>query len=151
MENVIKAKALEELEAFLKNSGEDVENYIGKVFINESIVTRDFVEGVNNTTNEIVVALLAKTPQGLKVAYNNSIEYGPDATEEEVLEIISKAFPTKEEIEEAKRQQEEEMKRKEEFQKQMQELNPQELAEMLQQQQGTGVEERNDQEPTESK
>jgi len=127
----IKAKAMEELVKFLENNEEDKNNFIAKVDTTEGILTNDFEKGLEKEYNEVIVILLAKTPNGLQNAYTNVIAYDPEADKEEVFRLIEKAFPTKEEIVEAKAKAAEQEKARKEFEERMQNINPQELAAMM--------------------
>ena len=135
MEN-IQNKALEEVKAFLERSGEKPEVFIAKVQIFENVMTSDLEEGEVKFNNEVSIVLLAKTPQGLQVAYNNVIAYENNQTEEEIFEAIEKAFPTAEEIEEARAKAAKEAEAKAKFQEQIQNINPAELAKLAQEQVG---------------
>jgi len=127
----IRARAAEELKAFLERSEEDLNNFIAKVQIFADVLTEDYVEEKVTTHNEISVVLLAKTPNGLQVAYNNTIVYDPTKSEEDIFKLIKDAFPTKEEIVKAKEEAAKQEAARKEFQERMQNLNPQEVAELM--------------------
>jgi len=127
MENV-KQKALEEVTAFLERAGEDKNVFIAKVQVQENVLTCDYEKDETITSHEVSVVLLAKTPKGLEVAYNNVISLADSLTEDQMFEKIEQAFPTAEEIEASRKQAEEERKKREEFQKQMEQINPAGLA-----------------------
>ena len=135
MEN-IKQKMLEEVEAFVIRSGEDIKAFTAKVQVFNGVVTKDFSTGETKEENELVVTLLAPTPEGVKAVYSNVVGFKDSDTEEEVFDKIVKAFPTKEEIEEAKKQREEEIKAREKIQQEMMsKLNSEEIAKMMQEEQ----------------
>ena len=127
----IRARAAEELKAFLERSEEDLNNFIAKVQIFADVLTEDYAEEIVTTHNEISVVLLAKTPNGLQVAYNNTIVYDPTKSEEDIFKLIKDAFPTKEEIVKAKEEAAKQEAARKEFQERMQNLNPQEVAELM--------------------
>jgi hypothetical protein len=132
-----KTKAVEEMRSFLDRSGEEAVNFIIKVQVIESVLTVDLADEVNATdTHELNVVLLAKTPQGIQVAYSKIIPFSNDDAEDDVLVRIEEAFPTQEEIDAERAKAAEEAKKREEFQQQMQQLDPQELAKMALQQAG---------------
>ena len=130
--NNIKGKALTELKAFLDRSGEELNTFIAKIQVFENVLTVDFEAGTEVATNEVSVALLAKTPQGIQVAYNNVIPYDASLSEEEIFTIITNAFPTKEEIDAAREKAAAEAEARKGFEEQMQGLDPQALAAMAQ-------------------
>ena len=125
-----KLKAVEEVKNFLLRSDEQVENFITKVQVFENVLTVDLATNVEEIKHELNVVLLAKTPQGIQVAYNNVIQFTDEMTADEVNEAIANAFPSKEDIDNARKQAAEETEKKEAFQQQMQQLDPQELAKM---------------------
>jgi len=125
-----KLKAVEEVKNFLVRSEEEIENFIAKVQVFENVLTVDFATNDEEVKHEINVVLLAKTPQGIQVAYNNVISFTDAMSAEEVNEAIVNSFPTKEAIVAARKAAEEEATKKEAFQQQMQKLDPQELARM---------------------
>ena len=126
-----KEKAVEEMKNFLERSGEEPDNFIVKVQVLEDILTVDLAYDDKSTTrHELSVALLAKTPEGLQLAYNKVIPFTEEEAEEDVMNAITNAFPTQEEIDEGRKKAEEEAARRKEFQEQMQNLDPQELAKM---------------------
>jgi len=135
MEN-IQNKALTEVKAFLDRSGEKQEVFIAKVQVFENVLTSDLEDGEVKYNNEISVVLLAKSPQGLQVAYNNVITYEAGQNEDEIFKAIEDAFPTLEEIEAARAKAAEEAEAKAKFQEQMSSLDPAELAKLAQQQAG---------------
>ena len=131
-----KLKAVEEVKNFLERSNEEVKNFIVKVQVFENVLTVDLATDDENIEHELNVVLLAKTPQGMQVAYNNVISFTDDMSPEEINEAITTAFPTKEAIEEARKAAAEEEAKREAFQQQMQQLDPQELAKMATKQVG---------------
>ena len=130
MEN-IKNKAITELKGFLDRSGEKLETFVAKVQVFEDVLTVDFEAGTSVSKNELSIILLAKTPQGLQVAYNNVVSYASTATEEEIFKDIETAFPTQEDIDAAKAKAAEEANSRKEFEEKMQNMNPQQIAEMM--------------------
>ena len=130
MEN-IKNKAITELKGFLDRSGEKLETFVAKVQVFEDVLTVDFEADTSVSKNELSIILLAKTPQGLQVAYNNVVSYDSSATEEEILKAIETAFPSQEEIDAARAKAAEEANARKAFEEKMQNMNPQQIAEMM--------------------
>ena len=132
MEKRIKEKAAEELKSFIERSGEDTKKFIAKIQIFTDVLTVDYNKDETKLTNEISISLIGDTPEGKSVVYRNVVEYTNEDSEEVVMEKIVKAFPTKEEIEKAKKEAEERAKLEAEMMKKMQEqmanMKPEDLA-----------------------
>jgi len=129
----VKEKVVVELGNFLDRSGEDRKPFLAKVNIMENVLEHSFEKEESKNTNEIFATLLVNTPEGMQVAYNTVISFTVDDDIDTVFKAIENAFPSKEQIEEAKAKAKEEEERKRKFQEQMQNINPQEIAKMMQQ------------------
>jgi len=120
-----------EMLKFVERTGDDKKLFSGKIIVNEVVGNVDFENDEVKTVTELQCVVFANQPQP-QVVFNTTIEVSGETLEDGTFEANAiTAFPSKEEIEDAKKQHEEQLKQQQEQMANMDGISPEQMQELM--------------------